>query len=455
MPDRKRAPGADARWLAIAAACCAAVAVALVIAVLVRHLVFLIFGAIGVLLVVAAMWWAVTARMPRRALGYAGVLVGLALLVVALLGVATDNGFAVLELFAVVALLAGSAGLAHAATRAACAPSRAGWRRVDRPTRPVLLCNPRSGGGKVEQFGLVELATSLGVEPVVLEAGSDLETLARDAVARGADCLGMAGGDGSQALVAAVARSADLPFVCVPAGTRNHFSIDLGLGVDPRRAMAAFSDAIERRVDVATVNERLFVNNASLGVYATVVHQEGYREAKRQTTVALLPELLGREERPFDLQFTEPGGAEVDGAFLILVSNNPYVLGPSLDASHRRRIDTGELGVFAVTASTGAQAAEVVARSLVGRATSSGHAYQFATDAFEVRSESGRSFVGIDGETLELDTPLRFRIEPGGLRLLVPQDNEAAALRRAARDVHLREIVAVAVGRQAGSTAGT
>ena len=113
------------------------------------------------------------------------------------------------------------------------------------PHHAVLLCNPWSGGGKVEQFGLVERAAELGVETVLLDHGLDLEQLARDAVARGADCLGMAGGDGSQALVASIAVEHDLPFVCVSAGTRNHFALDLGLDRDdpaevdggvPRRA---------------------------------------------------------------------------------------------------------------------------------------------------------------------------------------------------------------------------
>ena len=170
----------------------------------------------------------------------------------------------------------------------------------------------------------------------------------------------MAGGDGSQALVASLAVEHDLPFVCVSAGTRNHFALDLGLDrEDPRKSVFAFRDAVERRVDYATVNDRFFVNNVSLGVYATIVQQEGYREAKSETTQRLLPELLGQRNEPFDLQFVTPDGTEVDGAFLIMVSNNPYVLGASLDVSQRRRIDSGRLGVFAVSARTTSQATEV------------------------------------------------------------------------------------------------
>jgi diacylglycerol kinase family enzyme len=300
----------------------------------------------------------------------------------------------------------------------------------------------------VQKFALPELAGSLGVQTVMLDRGLDLAELARGAIERGADCLGMAGGDGSQALVASIATEHDLPFVCVSAGTRNHFALDLGIDRnDPRNSVYAFRDALERRIDYATVNGRFFVNNVSLGVYATIVQQEGYREAKVNTTKELLPRLLGDTERPFDLQFVTADGDVVDGAFLIQVSNNPYVLGASLDVSQRRRLDSGRLGVFAVTATTGAQAAEVVTLAMAGRRATSGHAFQFECTEFEVRSRSGKAFAGIDGEALELETPLRFQIHPRGLRMLVPEGNLEAAVRRQAHDVHLRDVLSMAAGR--------
>jgi diacylglycerol kinase family enzyme len=323
--------------------------------------------------------------------------------------------------------------------------------RVRRPTSAVLLCNPWSGGGKVEKFGLVELATSLGVETVMLDDGLDLAELAREAIARGADCLGMAGGDGSQALVASIAVEHDLPFVCVAAGTRNHFALDLGLNrADPRHSVYAFRDAIERRVDYATVNGRFFVNNVSLGVYATIVQQEGYREAKAATTRRLLPELLGETAEPFDLSFVTPDGADVDGSFLVMVSNDPYVLAASPSTSQRLRLDTGRLGVFAVTAATGTQAAEVVTLALAGQGGRSGHAFEFSCETFEIRSRSGTAYAGVDGEALTLDTPMTFRSHPEGLRMLVPEGNIEIALRRQSRGVHVRDLVHLASGASPG-----
>ena len=420
---------------------------AAVVAFLARNGVYVVVGVAGIALSVTGSWWAITGRSFRRAAGSVGLAVGVAVLAVALLR-AGQGWASVARLAVALVLLAVAAGAARAALAAQLRATAPAEHRLAPPAHPVLLCNPWSGGGKVKTFGLEELASSMGVETVMLDRGLDLEQLARDAVDRGADCLGMAGGDGSQALVASIAVEKGLPFVCVTAGTRNHFALDLGLDRDdPRRSVHAFGDAIERRIDYATVNDRFFVNNVSLGIYATIVQQEGYREAKAETTRRLVPEMLGDRTDPFDLQFTTPDGREVDGAFLIQVSNNPYVLGPSLDVSQRRRLDSGRLGVFAISANTGAQAAEVLTLALAGQELRSGSAFQFECETFEVRSRSGTAYAGVDGEALELATPLRFQIHRLGLRLLVPAGNLEAARRRQARDVRVRDLVQLARGR--------
>ncbi|MGA8723640.1 MAG: diacylglycerol kinase family protein [Acidimicrobiales bacterium] len=413
-----------------------------------RHAGYVVLGVAGFVVCVTGAWWTLTETALRRVLGIFAALVGAGAAGWAVFGAASDTEQRVVRLCIVGAVLIVAVVTARAALAGdiGTLAGRIGH-PVPPPVRPVLLCNPWSGGGKVERFDLLSLASSLGVETVLLGPGLDLEQLARDAVTLGADCLGMAGGDGSQALVASIAVEAGLPFVCVSAGTRNHFALDLCLDRDdPRHTLDAFHDAIERPVDFATVNGRFFVNNVSLGVYATIVQQEGYREAKAETSRTLLPQLLGRTDRPFDLQFTTPDGEEIDGAFLVQVSNNPYVVAASADLSQRRRLDSGRLGVFAVTAASGAQAADAVTHALTGRSARSGHAFEFAADEFEVRSRSGKAYVGVDGEALELETPLRFRIHPRGLRLLVPKGNLELAVRRGARAVRLADLFAVVRG---------
>ena len=416
----------------------------LVIVFVVRNAGALVIAFIGIIAAIVGGWWVVASRGPRRALGIAVALWGIAFFAVAVLWAGSESWASVVRLVIALVLLAVAVVAARAALAQSLATSASGGARVAPPTRPVLLCNPWSGGGKVVRFGIEELAKSLGVETVMLDHGLDLGELAHNAVAAGADCLGMAGGDGSQALVASIAVEHGLPFVCVSAGTRNHFALDLGLDrTDPRHSVYAFRDAFERRIDYATVNDRFFVNNVSLGVYATIVQQEGYREAKAQTTKEALPMLLGSQE-PFDLQFVTPDGHEVDGAFLIQVSNNPYVLSASPDAAQRRTLESGHLGVFAVSAQSGAQAAQALTLALAGQANLSDHAHQFECDEFVVMSRSGSAYAGIDGEALELPTPLRFRIHPRGLQMLVPKGNAEAAVRRRARDVHLGDLLVLA-----------
>ena len=224
--------------------------------------------------------------------------------------------------------------------------------------RPVLLMNPRSGGGKVERFHLVQEARRRGIEPVVLAPGDDLLRLAEEAVAGGADVIGMAGGDGSQALVATVASKHDVGFVCVPAGTRNHLAMDLGLDRDDVvGALDAFGQAVERRIDLGLVDELVFVNNATVGLYAKIVQSPAYRDHKVDTALELLPTMLGPGATPFDLRFTGPDGTEHQSAHLILVSNNRYELSHPEGFGSRRRLDAGTLGIVAARLQSPGEAA--------------------------------------------------------------------------------------------------
>ena len=454
VADATRGVSIRQRVLAVVSLLASALLLAAILVFLVRNGLYVVAGLGGFVLGIAGGWWMVIRRGSARALGAVAALAGIGLLVFALVRVGEGSLDPFLKIVLVLVLLLVAVSAARAALAEQIRKSAEPASHRVTPSHPVLLCNPWSGGGKVQSFALPKLAESLGVQTVMLDRGLDLAELARDAIDRGADCLGMAGGDGSQALVASIATEHDLPFVCVSAGTRNHFALDLGLDRDdPRKSVYAFRDGIERRIDYASVNGRFFVNNVSLGVYATIVQQEGYREAKVHTTSELLPTLLGNTEQPFDLQFVTPEGETVDGAFLIQVSNNPYVLGASLDMSQRRQLDSGRLGVFAVTAATGAQAAQVVTLAMAGRGAASGHAYEFECAEFEIRSRSGKAFAGVDGEALELETPLRFKIHPGGLRMLVPEGNLEAAVRRQAHEVHLRDVWSMAAGRyEVGST---
>ncbi|MCB9412900.1 MAG: diacylglycerol kinase [Actinobacteria bacterium] len=440
----------DVTWMqrlaAFVALLAAGVAVLLVLVFFISEVGWLLIALVGIGLTAGGAWLAVTERMPRRGWGVLLGLIGLAVVVAAFVGVARDDGFGLAYFLPIVA----AGALAAGATRVALAHElhQSDAARKWRPRKPVLIANRASGGGKVDEFDIVGKAGERGVEVVLLEPGLDLEQLARDAVAAGADCLGMAGGDGSQALVASVAVELGVPFVCISAGTRNHFAQDLGLDKeDPVAGLAAFTEGSLRRVDFGTVNGRLFVNNVSLGVYATVVQEDSYRDAKVETAATLLPDLLGATAEPFDLEFTTLDGSVVDGAFLILVSNNPYVSGLALDSFQRRVMDSGSLGVIAVDSATGAEAAALATRAALGLAAKDPHLHEFECREFEVRSHGGTADVGIDGEAIQMATPLRFRSHPRGLLMLVPPGNLVASEKRRHRGFNPKDLLAVAAGR--------
>ena len=290
---------------------------------------------------------------------------------------------------------------------------------VSAPRNPVLFFNPRSGGGKAERFSLADEARARGIEPIELKPGDDLETLVRGAIDRGADALAMAGGDGSQAIVAAIAAERGLPYACVPAGTRNHFALDLGVDRDDVvGALDAFVDGGERTVDLAEVNGRVFVNNVSLGLYAEAVQRAGYRDAKLRTLLDTVPDVLGAGAREkLDLRWTGPGGREHRSGAAVLVSNNRYRLGRAVGSGTRPRIDDGLLGITVAGAPSG--------RGEGGRSLQRPWR-EWSAPSFEVDADRPVP-AGIDGEALVLDPPLRFRIRPGVLRVRIARQHPGAS----------------------------
>jgi diacylglycerol kinase family enzyme len=262
--------------------------------------------------------------------------------------------------------------------------------------RGFVVINPRSGSSdQSEALQLQSEARRRRVHAHVLSHDDDVEALVREA---DAPALGVAGGDGSMAPVAAVAIERGLPFVCVPFGTRNHFARDLGRDTeDPAAALDAF-DGVERRIDMGRVNGRAFVNNVSLGLYARLVHRrERHRKRRAYLASARAFGLALRERHPVPL--------ELDGrpleARVVLVANNDYDL-TLFSLGERPRLDEGRLHLY------------TAAGVLPGRW------HERAAEQFRVDSPAPALRAAVDGEPEELEPPLDFRIEAGALRVLVP-----------------------------------
>jgi diacylglycerol kinase family enzyme len=376
-----------------------------------RGLWLLLLTAAAVVVVVAAGFWFLQQQGALRWVALAlGVTVPVAVLVVFI-------SARLLWVDVVALVLLGAAVLA---ARTALRPERSSWVLpvVDAVAarRPFVVMNPRSGGGKVARFQLQQRAEALGAEVALLDQPhTDVQQLARDALAAGADLLGVAGGDGTQALVAQVAAENDVPFLVISAGTRNHFALDLGLDrEDPSRCLDALRDGVEARIDLGDINGRPFVNNASFGAYAEIVDDPAYRDNKRGITLAAMPDLLsGRRGAHL---VADADGLVIDGPQAILVSNNPYETSDFAGAGRRARLDRGMLGVIAVRVDTARQAV-----GLLHGAHQRG-LLQAQARRVLVSSDDPEVPVGIDGESVHVSTPVRCTVRPGALRVHLPRD---------------------------------
>ncbi|MFB7618275.1 diacylglycerol/lipid kinase family protein [Kitasatospora sp. NPDC056181] len=400
-------------------------------------LLIVVVGVACLVVAAAGTWWVVSQHGTLRVVG-------------ALLTLAAPAAVLVLYAWAdlwpaalAAVLLLGAAGLcARAALRVTGRPQ--GMRAVPSraPLHPVLIMNPKSGGGKVERFGLVEKAEALGARVVLLDPSTrtDVGAIARRAVADGADLLGVAGGDGTQALVAAVAAEHDLPFLVISAGTRNHFAMDLGLDRDaPDRCLDALSDGEELRVDLGTVDGRPFVNTVSFGVYAQIVQSPEYRDAKAGATLDALPDLLHGYTGHLVDALTATGRLEAQQA--LLISNNPYAAPtPAALAARRPRLDLGTLGVVGIHVSNAAQAAQVALRGARAPGLS-----VLTSPEVTVVSDTDVIPIAVDGEALRLPTPVTCGIRPGALRVLVPRNRPGTPT--AAPPLDWRELLSLALGR--------
>ena len=324
--------------------------------------------------------------------------------------------------------------LAGMTARLALARSQTDWRMPEHPAHPparypYLIMNPKSGGGKVEKFDLQRKAEELGADVFLIGGPEpvDVANLAREAVEAGADLLGVAGGDGTQALVAGIAAEYDIPFVVISAGTRNHFALDLGLDrEDPSACLGALSDGVELRVDLGMINGQTFVNNASFGAYAEVVETPAYRGDKLNTTLNTLPDLL-QGHRGARLR-AQADGTTIEAPQALLVSNNPYGTGDIAGLGRRARLDRGILGVVGVTVASARQAAGLLrGRHATGLSV-------LTTKQIEINADVPQIPVGVDGESILMSTPVTCTVSPGALRVRVPRDRPGVPAPKPPRD---------------------
>ncbi len=289
--------------------------------------------------------------------------------------------------------------------------------------KPYLIMNPKSGNGRAIKAKIDKLAVQRGIEVYVTKKGDNIEALTRKAAKNGADLLGVSGGDGTIGAVAKVAMEQDLPLVVLPGGTRCHFARDIGL--NPERIVDALEgfNGVERKIDAGKINDRIFLNNASFGIYADIVDHDEYRDHKVATTRKTLQDLLNGKRKMYDLRFKDNTGKSHKQAVQLFIGVNPYEVMYMLELGRREKLDTGMLQMTALTKLDDATIRQLVGNFIFSNSLKKNkNIRQWTAQEFTINSGTKTLAAGVDGERENYKTPVKIAIMPKALRLMVPAE---------------------------------
>ena len=290
--------------------------------------------------------------------------------------------------------------------------------------KPYLILNPKSGNGRAIKAKTPHAAEKMGIKVLIMKKGENVEGLARKAVEDGADVLGISGGDGSIGTVAKVAIENDLPMVVLPGGTRCHFARDIGML--PKQINDALSSfyGVERRIDVGKINDRVFMNNASFGVYADIVNNKEYRNNKITITRRVLRQILSGNKKPYDLSI-DNHGHKFNKAIMVLIGVNRYNTINLMELGQRPRLDEGVLQINVLSKVTNQLIANVLRNASINQIEQTSSLEEFSqweTKKIEISGKGKKVVVGVDGECEEYSSPVNVEIMPKALRLFVPPE---------------------------------
>lgn len=295
--------------------------------------------------------------------------------------------------------------------------------------KAVVLLNEESGacitGAASGDANAIEAA--LRTEGVVADVrcvpGQDLELEAKAAASSGADAVIASGGDGTISAVAAALAGTETPLGVLPAGTLNHFAKDLGIPLDLNAAARVIAAGHVSRIDVGTINSRVFINNSSLGVYArALVERDTHRS---QWGLGKWPAMTLAAIRVFwrspmlRVRLDTAAGSISRKTPLVFVGNNRYRL-DLFNVGARHRLDGGELSLYVANVSTRWGMLTTIVRGLAGQLEQARDFENMYTTSVWIEARRKRRHVAIDGEVVRMAPPYHYRIWPGALRVIAP-----------------------------------
>jgi diacylglycerol kinase family enzyme len=292
---------------------------------------------------------------------------------------------------------------------------------------PVIL-NHRAGVRDVgrEEEILAAFAShgiSAEIKNVDADGDGDFRSLVRGCVTDRCPVVVVGGGDGSLHAAAGVLAGTDTALGILPVGTLNHFAKNLAVPLGVEDAVAVIVAGVIRNVDVGEANGRVFINNASLGLYPSVVRR---REAIQQRlgrskwlafAIATRRALL--RYRLLLVRVRIKDNDYVRRTPFVFIGNNSYVM-DGLNIGTRAVLDAGVLSLYMARRESPFSLLLLALRALLGRLRQAKDFEEFTAKEVRIETRRHHEFVGLDGEVVTMEAPIRCRVRPLALRVVVP-----------------------------------
>jgi diacylglycerol kinase family enzyme len=308
------------------------------------------------------------------------------------------------------------------------APAPASARSRTAAMNPVTVIINDSAGGGHDEAAASELRATLrgaGFEPAITLAtsGKQMIATARSALRNGAALVVAGGGDGTINAVASVMAGSGVPFGILPLGTLNHFAKDLGIPLQLEEAVRVLASGRPKPVDVGEVNGQIFLNNSGLGLYPDIVHEREKQESRlgrgkwhaafRATLAALWRYSI------LSIRLVVDGRRFARRTPFVFIGNNEYQM-RGLAIGGRERLDAGKLSLYVAQHPGRLGLLRFALRALRGTLAQARDFDVLLADEMEITARRTRLRVATDGEVTLMSTPLRYRIWPGALTVIVP-----------------------------------
>lgn len=298
--------------------------------------------------------------------------------------------------------------------------------------RFVVLMNVGSGSNEKEQVQqeIVNAISAAGGEASIFELrpGKDItQTIERAVIEakRTGTIVVAAGGDGTLTAVASQCYRHMVPMGIIPLGTFNYLAREMGVPMNPANAATALVGGRRRTINVGFLNDKMFINNASFGLYTQIIRRREADKSRfgRFRIVALLSAIatLIRGQSRFAIRIVTPEGVHVRRTAMVFVCNNVFQL-ENIGLKQTECIRSGQLAVALLKPLRRFDTARLLLRGLTRTLNDESNLEQFCAQMFSVDSRRRRIDVVLDGEVTRCSTPLSFRVVHDALQVVVPAD---------------------------------